>query len=218
MPRPPRIQPTQALASATSLSGRPPEPISMPIVIKKGTAIRLYELMPLTICWQTVARLRPWYIRQKIEDSATEYAIGKRSRIMTRNETKRIAIAGTLTAISHFLLQADAADLLVDALQLKDDHRNAGQRHREVHPETGYVGHRNIGAPGADGGGVLQADHQHHHAQRQDGHIGQDVQEVEHRLGDVAVERIHPDVLLVADGDGRRQNGHVAHQGQDDLL
>ena len=72
MPRPPRIQPTQALASATSLSDRPPEPISMPMVIKKGTAIRLYELMPLTICWQTVARLSPWYIRQKIEDSATE--------------------------------------------------------------------------------------------------------------------------------------------------
>ena len=44
----------------------------MPMVMKKGTAIRLYELMPLTICWQTVARLSPWYIRQKIEDSATE--------------------------------------------------------------------------------------------------------------------------------------------------
>ena len=36
---PPRIQPTQALASAISLSEIPPEPISTPMVIKKGTAI-----------------------------------------------------------------------------------------------------------------------------------------------------------------------------------
>ncbi len=38
--RPPRIQPTQALASAMSLSEIPPEPMSTPIAIKKGTAIR----------------------------------------------------------------------------------------------------------------------------------------------------------------------------------
>ena len=51
---PPRIQPTHALASAISFSEIPPEPIRHPMVIKKGTAIRLKELMPFTICWQMV--------------------------------------------------------------------------------------------------------------------------------------------------------------------
>ena len=50
---PPRIQPTQAM------------------VMKKGTAIRLKEEMPLTICWHRVWKLRPWTPRQKMVDSAT---------------------------------------------------------------------------------------------------------------------------------------------------
>ena len=49
MARPPRIQPTQALARAISFSEMPPEPISTPMVMKNGTAIREKELMPLTI-------------------------------------------------------------------------------------------------------------------------------------------------------------------------
>ena len=42
---PPRIQPTQASASAISFSEIPPEPMRQPMVMKKGTAIRLKELM-----------------------------------------------------------------------------------------------------------------------------------------------------------------------------
>jgi hypothetical protein len=47
---PPRIQPTNAFARSMSFSEIPPEPISTPIVIKNGTAMRLKELIPLTIC------------------------------------------------------------------------------------------------------------------------------------------------------------------------
>ena len=47
---PPRIHPTQALASAISFSEIPPEPIRQPMVIKNGTAMRLKELIPFTIC------------------------------------------------------------------------------------------------------------------------------------------------------------------------
>jgi hypothetical protein len=49
---PPRIHPTQELASAISFSDIPPLPIRIPIVIKNGTAMREKELIPLTICWQ----------------------------------------------------------------------------------------------------------------------------------------------------------------------
>ena len=59
MAMPPRIHPTQALASAISFSDIPPEPIRQPMTMKKGTAIRLKVLMPFTICWQMVARGSP---------------------------------------------------------------------------------------------------------------------------------------------------------------
>ena len=71
MAMPPRIHPTQALARAINFSEIPPVPIKQPMVIKKGTAIRLKELMPFTICWQMVVRGRPWYKRQSTEESAT---------------------------------------------------------------------------------------------------------------------------------------------------
>ena len=48
MAMPPRIQPTQASASAISFSEIPPEPMSTPMVMKNGTAIRLKDEMPLT--------------------------------------------------------------------------------------------------------------------------------------------------------------------------
>ena len=47
---PPRIQPTQAFASAISFSEIPPLPIKQPIVIKNGTAISENDDIPLTIC------------------------------------------------------------------------------------------------------------------------------------------------------------------------
>ena len=50
---PPRIQPTQASARAISFSEMPPLPMRTPIVMKKGTAIRLKDEMPLTIRRQT---------------------------------------------------------------------------------------------------------------------------------------------------------------------
>ena len=39
--RPPRIQPTSEFARAISLSEMPPVPMSTPMVMKNGTAIRL---------------------------------------------------------------------------------------------------------------------------------------------------------------------------------
>ena len=54
--RPPRIQPTNEFASAISLSEMPPVPISTPMVMKKGTAIREKDHTPLTICCGRVTR------------------------------------------------------------------------------------------------------------------------------------------------------------------
>jgi hypothetical protein len=42
-----------------------------PIVIKNGTAIRLKELIPLTICWAIIARGRSKYKRVKKDEMAT---------------------------------------------------------------------------------------------------------------------------------------------------
>ena len=71
MARPPRIQPTQALARAMSLSEMPPLPMSTPMVMKKGTAIRGKEEMPFTIRRQMAFRLLPMVSRQNTEDRPT---------------------------------------------------------------------------------------------------------------------------------------------------
>jgi len=68
---PPRIQPTQASASAISFSEMPPEPMSTPMVMKNGTAIRLNEEMPLTIRRQTSVRAWPCTIIQNTLDRPT---------------------------------------------------------------------------------------------------------------------------------------------------
>ena len=47
---PPVIQPTQASARLRSFSEIPPVPIRTPMVMKKGTAMREKEEIPLTIC------------------------------------------------------------------------------------------------------------------------------------------------------------------------
>ena len=41
------------------------------MVIKNGTAMRLKELIPFTICWQIVVSGSPWESRQNTEESAT---------------------------------------------------------------------------------------------------------------------------------------------------
>ena len=69
--RPPRIQPTNAFASAISLSEMPPLPISTPMVMKNGTAISENELMPLTIRRQTSERLLPCTSRQNTDERPT---------------------------------------------------------------------------------------------------------------------------------------------------
>ena len=71
MANPPRIHPTQAFARAISLSEIPPLPISTPMVMKKGTAIREKELMPFTIRRQTALRLLPIASRQNTEERPT---------------------------------------------------------------------------------------------------------------------------------------------------
>ena len=90
---PPRIHPTQALARAISFSEIPPVPIREPITIKNGTAIRLKELIPFTICWQTADRGSPWLNRQSTEDSATAYAIGNRRNIIIKKLARSTIIA-----------------------------------------------------------------------------------------------------------------------------
>jgi hypothetical protein len=65
----------------------------MPIVMKNGTAIKLNEFMPLTICWQTALRLLPCANKLKTAESATAYAIGKRRIIIKKKVPRRINIA-----------------------------------------------------------------------------------------------------------------------------
>ena len=71
MAMPPRIQPTQASANAISFSLIPPEPMSTPMVMKKGTAIRLKEEMPLTIRRQTSVSAWPCTIMHSTLDRPT---------------------------------------------------------------------------------------------------------------------------------------------------
>ena len=121
---PPRIQPTQAFAKAISFSEIPPEPIRHPMVMKKGTAIKLKELIPFTICWQIVVRGSPWDIRQNTEERATAYAIGKRSMIIRKKLPSNIKIAILSTLILLFLLYIKTSDMIIQCFNLENDHCN----------------------------------------------------------------------------------------------
>ena len=90
--RPPRIQPTSELASAISLSEMPPVPIRTPIVIKKGTAIREKDQTPFTICRGSTVRFWPMLIRHSTVEIPTEYAMGKRRKIIMRKLPSRISV------------------------------------------------------------------------------------------------------------------------------
>ena len=93
MAMPPRIQPTQASASAISFSEMPPEPMSTPMVMKNGTAIRLKEEIPLTIRRQTSVSACPCTSIHSTLDRPTAYAMGKRRKIITKKLTRRTMIA-----------------------------------------------------------------------------------------------------------------------------
>ena len=69
---PPRIHPTILFASAISFSEIPPEPISTPIVIKNGTAIRLKDHTPRTICIGRILRFLPMEIKHSTVEIPTE--------------------------------------------------------------------------------------------------------------------------------------------------
>ena len=90
--RPPRIQPTRELASAISFSEMPPEPISTPIVIKNGTAIRLNDHTPRTICMGRTLSFCPMEIRHSTVEIPTEYAMGKRRKTISRKLPSRIIV------------------------------------------------------------------------------------------------------------------------------
>lgn len=46
--------------------------------------------------------------------------------------------------------------MVVQRLDLEDDHGDTGQRHREVHPETAQPRHRDIEAAAAQRGSEIQ--------------------------------------------------------------
>ena len=71
MASPPRIHPTREFARAMSLSEMPPVPIRTPMVMKNGTAIRLKDQTPFTICWGSVTSACPWDRRQNTVESPT---------------------------------------------------------------------------------------------------------------------------------------------------
>ena len=70
--RPPRIHPTREFASAISFSDIPPDPISTPMVMKNGTAIREKDQTPRTICMGRILRSLPILIRHSIVEIPTE--------------------------------------------------------------------------------------------------------------------------------------------------
>ena len=108
--------------------------------------------------------------------------------------------------------------MVVQRLDLEDDHGDTGQRHGEVHPETAQPGHRDIEAAAAQGGGVVPAHNQHDEAEDADCQIGEDVQHLDGDLGQVDVKCGHADVCAAADGQSGTQHGHIAHAGQHDLF
>ena len=59
MPSPPRIQPTQAEASATRRRAMPPWSMISPAKMKNGMASSAKMLIPLAICWNTTAGFSP---------------------------------------------------------------------------------------------------------------------------------------------------------------
>ena len=61
-----------AISGALSFSDMPPEPISTPIVIKKGTAIRLNDHTPRTICIGRTLSFWPMEIRHSTVEIPTE--------------------------------------------------------------------------------------------------------------------------------------------------
>ena len=67
--------------------------MSTPMVMKKGTAIRLKDEMPLTIRRQTSVRAWPCTIRQNTLERPTAYAMGNRRKIITKKLTRRTRIA-----------------------------------------------------------------------------------------------------------------------------
>ena len=81
------------------------------------------------------------------------------------------------------LLYKNALDVVVQCLDLEDDHGNTGQRHRKVHPEAAQPRHGNIEAAAAQGGGVVPAHNQHDEAEDADRQIGEDVQHLDGDLG-----------------------------------
>jgi len=50
------------------------------------------------------------------------------------------------------------------------------------------------------------------------GQVGQNVQRLDHFLGQIHVKGSHADVCAAADGQRSAQHSHVAHAGQNDLL
>ena len=108
--------------------------------------------------------------------------------------------------------------MVVQCLDLEDDHGDTGQRHGEVHPETAQPGHRDIEAAAAQGGGVVPAHNQHDEAEDADRQIGEDVQHLDGDLGQIDVKCGHADVCAAADGQSSTQHGHVAHAGQNDFF
>ena len=94
------------------------------MVMKKGTAIKLKELIPFTICWQIVVRGSPWDIRQNTEERATAYAIGKRSMIIRKKLPSNIKIAILSTLILLFLLYIKTSDMIIQCFNLENDHCN----------------------------------------------------------------------------------------------
>lgn len=62
-------------------------------------------------------------------DRPTAYAMGKRRKIMTKKLTRRTTIASVWAVILVLLLYKNALDVVVQCLDLEDDHGDTGQRH-----------------------------------------------------------------------------------------
>ena len=111
----------------------PPVPMSTPMVMKKGTAIREKDQTPFTICWGRVTRFCPMEIMHSTVEIPTAYAIGKRISTRSRKLPSRMIVDRVSASMPFSLLccffHNQGFHMPENLFQFKDDHAGAGHRY-----------------------------------------------------------------------------------------
>lgn len=95
-PRPPRIQPTKAFASCTSLVATPPEDMRCPARMKNGTAIRLNESRDWNAICATISSDRSPACKANAADMPSAVTMGAPMIRIAVNDKNRTGITAPL--------------------------------------------------------------------------------------------------------------------------